>query len=298
MIQVFTVAAASQVSEVRVLADSIGRALPTARFLWVVSGPFDQEVKRRGLDGGEIAPLDALRPTIGERGPSSAPKAASSDPEVAVPELALSLLHRPGCEEILFVAPQMVLFSSVPELFTRDPEADVVLIPSVLRPGTLSVNDFPASELRSLRLGVFSTSLVAVTPTPNSEQFLRWWSDRARAIVPPPDDRHGLRPWLNLAPALFESVRVLRSPRYAVGRENLCERRVEGDPDDGLTVDGEPLACFDFAGLADGSLEAAIAGGCGDRLALESLVRWYRDRHQAAGGPAASPVSISIPPTP
>ena len=292
MIHVCTVAAAARAAEVRVLAHSIAGALPAARFLWVVCGPFDQATLG-GLDGGEIASMSAVCPPRREPATRSRSKAAGSDPEVATPDVALSLLRRPGCDGVLFVAPQVVLFSSVPELFTGAPGADVVLVPSVISPEALAASDLPASELRSLRLGVFSTSLVAVTPTPNAERFLRWWSDRAHTVAAPPGNRHELRPWLNLAPALFAGIRVLRSPRYAVGRENLPERHVEGNPEDGITVDGTPLACFDFAGLADGSLEAAITDSRGDRQALESLVRWYRDRCRAARAGVTPPARAS-----
>lgn len=292
MIDAFTLAAAPRAAEVRVLARSVGVALPRARFLWAVCGLLD-EAKAARLDSGEVAPLEVACPSR-RGGPSpGGVAAAQADAAGAMPEVALSLLRRPDCDGVLFLAPQVVLFSSLPELFAGQPKADVVLVPSLLHPEAASTNDLPTGELRALRHGVFSTSLVAVAPTPTGERFLRWWSDRTREFVPPPDAHHGLRPWLNLAPALFEGIRVLRFPGCAVGRENLHERRLDGGPEEGFTVEGEPLTFFDFTGLDDGSLEAAISRSRGDRRALAALVEWYRDcrRDAAELDPAATRAS-------
>jgi hypothetical protein len=47
--------------------------------------------------------------------------------------------------------------------------------------------------------------------------------------------------WLNLAPALFECVRVVRNEGLAVGPENLSERRITNDPVRGLRANDTPL---------------------------------------------------------
>lgn len=294
MIHVFTVAAAPRAPEVAVLSSSVAAALPSARFHWVVYGPYD-EATAGVLEHGEVQSLEAICPGDRDRVGPTEGKPVGSDPTVAVPDVALSLLRRPGCEGVLFVAPQVVFFSSLPELLRKVSEADVVLVPNVLRPEAATTNEPPVHELRSLRVGVFSISLFAVAPTENAQRFLRWWSDRSHGIVPPQRAGHELRSWLNLAPALFAGIGVLRSSRYLVGRENLGERRLAGEPGPGLTVDGAPLACFDFAGLADGSLEAAIPGSRGDRATLEALVRWYRDQRQAGGPANTPPAGVSAP---
>ena len=281
MIDVFTVSPAPRLGEVRVLATSVVEHLPGSRFHWYVAGAWNEGMASRLGSAGEVVPLDGVSLPEGDGAQPS--DGSGSSPELALPAAALALLRRPDCEGVQFFAPQVALFSSLPELVAGGLKSDIVLAPILLRPQPVTTSEPPAGELRALRHGAFSTSFVGVAPSPGGERFLRWWSERARGFIPPPNARRTLRPWLNLAPALFPSVRVLRSPRCCVGRDNLHERRLAGNLDDGITVDDLPLGFFDFTGLDDGSLEAAVRTGRGDHRTLDAIVQWYRYRREAGG---------------
>src|SRR6185503_13332941 len=84
----------------------------------------------------------------------------------------------------------------------------------------------------------------------NTEGFLEWWSRRVfdKCIA---DTQQGLfvdQRWLDLVPGLFEGVHILRNTAYNVGHWGLTHRRLERHQD-GIRVNGVPLALFHFSGL-------------------------------------------------
>ena len=287
MIDVFTVSSALQSGEVRILAASVLEFLPGSRFYWFVAGPWDEAIAPRLGSAGEVVPLGGVGALSPEDGFGF---------ELGLPAAALALLRRPDSQAVLYFAPQVAVFSPLPELIAGGRRKEVTLAPILLRPQAVTTSEPPAGELLALRHGVFSTSFIGVLSGPAGERFLRWWGERAREFIPPPNARRTLRPWLNLAPALFAGVEVLRSPRYSVGRDNLHERRLEGNFEDGLRVDDQPLGFFDFTGLDDGSLKAAGRAGRGDLRTLETLTQWYRVRRDGPGQPrAVGPVASDLP---
>jgi hypothetical protein len=124
------------------------------------------------------------------------------------------------------------------ELLERHP---IVLTPHLLEP--LVGSDAPGRELNILQSGVFNIGMLGVSESPTSHRFLEWWKDRVydhcrHAVA---EGMHYEQRWIDLAPALFEGVLVLRDPGGNVGHWNLPERsgvagrlfRFSGfDPDD------------------------------------------------------------------
>ena len=58
--------------------------------------------------------------------------------------------------------------------------------------------------------------------------------------------------WVDLAPAFFEGLKILRDPGYNVATWNLTHRTVAGSLESGLTVNGRPLCFFHFSGFDSG----------------------------------------------
>lgn len=285
VIDVLTLAAASRQADVRVLARSVAELVPASRFHWFVADADRAAAASFDLEG--CHPSSRTWPLPGP--------AAGADEgrlrDVAVPSAALRLAERGESELVAYLSPQTVVFSPLDELWTAGRAAEIVLAPVLVHADLPSADRPPEAELRALRHGVYGLPFFAIRPGTVGTRFLSWWEDRARSFVPPPDERRLLRPWLNLAPALFPEVRVLRSPRLGVGRDNLDVRSVEGTPESGLLVDGMPLGTFDFAGIDDGSLDRAIGRAPGDGRAWTALSDWYRRRRREELEPtvAASP---------
>ena len=81
--------------------------------------------------------------------------------------------------------------------------------------------------------------------------------------------------WVDLAPAYFSDLKILRDPVYNVCTWNLTHRRVEGTLRDGLTVQGEPIVFYHFSGLDSGAQVGMLNKYGSTMPALYELRAWY-----------------------
>jgi hypothetical protein len=115
------------------------------------------------------------------------------------------------------------------------------------------------NEFSVLRHGIYNLGFVAVSNTAEGRRFAEWWADRLKDFCYD-DIPRGLftdQRWVDLAPAYFDSVRILRSPQYNVCTWNLTHRTVNGSFARGFTVNGLPLVFYHFSGLDSGAAVAA-----------------------------------------
>ena len=104
-----------------------------------------------------------------------------------------------------------------------------------------------STELESLRYGVYNLGFISVRDTPDGWALARWWRDRCYDFCVSEPER-GLftdQKFFDLAPGLFDGVRVLRHPGYNFATWNLRERQARLGPDGGL-VNEYPLRFCHF----------------------------------------------------
>lgn len=65
--------------------------------------------------------------------------------------------------------------------------------------------------------------------------------------------------WGDLAPALFEFVKIIHEPEYNVATWNLARRKVEGNGEDGWKVNGKQLKFYHFTGFDSGAHRIMLA---------------------------------------
>ncbi|GAB4489510.1 MAG: hypothetical protein OHK006_21310 [Thermodesulfovibrionales bacterium] len=113
-------------------------------------------------------------------------------------------------------------------------------------------------------------------------RFLDWWKARlARYCMA--DVLHGLytdQKWVDLTPALFEGVFLLREPGYNVAYWNLHEKEFSAC-DGEITVNGEPFFFYHFSALTVDDLDLISKHQTRYRLSrfpeLQTLFAQYRD---------------------
>ncbi|KAI9549236.1 hypothetical protein GHT06_007331 [Daphnia sinensis] len=101
--------------------------------------------------------------------------------------------------------------------------------------------------------------------------------------------------WIDLVPAFFDNVGILRSPRLNVATWNLRRRVLEGSVAEGLRVNGEALGFYHFTGFDSGAHKAMADKNAQGNATVEALVQWYLDapmnwlrtRWQKCVGPTA-----------
>ena len=152
-----------------------------------------------------------------------------------------------GFQRLIFIKQESLVLGDLTPLFEILEQASIVLTPHLVAP--LAGADRIERELNILQSGTFNVGMLGVAATPVAARFLEWWQDRVYAHC-----RHAIasgmhyeQRWLDLVPALFGDVHVLRDPAYNVGHWNLPDRAVTVDGDQVL-VNGEPCRLFRFSG--------------------------------------------------
>lgn len=153
---------------------------------------------------------------------------------------------RGGGREILYLDPDIEVFSSLDFVLALAREHGVVLTPHITSP--LPRDGKWPSEAAILASGVFNLGFVAVGSSSGS--FLEYWSERLRrdCIVDIENMLFVDQRWIDFAPGCFGPF-VLRDPTVNVAYWNLDHRELSWNGDF-YEINGEPLKFFHFSGYS------------------------------------------------
>ncbi len=212
---VFTSAALNYIPKVRMLFRSLREHHPG----WKLHLALADE-KRSHLDFS-AEPFDEVMPVADMEIPSWRGWAFCHtivELATAIKPFALQrLLARPDAGKVIYLDPDTVAFSRLDDIIAALDEANMVLTPHQTKPETTlaAVID---NEICSLKHGVYNLGFVAVAATDTGKEFAEWWGKRVyhfcRADIP-----NGLftdQRWIDLVPAFFEGVAIMRSSRHNV----------------------------------------------------------------------------------
>jgi len=165
----------------------------------------------------------------------------------AVKPWMLAYLFDRGYDQVVYLDPDICVYSPLDELAAATAETMLVLTPHLT--GSISGDDHP-SERAILQCGAYNLGFLAVTRQAALPRFLAWWQDKLehQCVV---EIERGLfvdQKWMDLAPGLFPGVMILRHDGYNVAYWNLRQRALV-DNGDGITVNGQPLRFFHFSGV-------------------------------------------------
>lgn len=273
-IHVFTSAACNYIPKVRVLVDSIKKWHPE----WVVHLALS-DVAPEGIDLS-AEPFDEVHPANSLDIPNFDGWAFCHtivELSTAIkPFMLKKLLDREDCAGVIYLDPDTVVFSRLEEVLSAMEAANVALTPHQVMPevGLAAVMD---NEICSLKHGVYNLGFVAVSATDVGKAFAAWWAERiyyfCRAEIP-----NGLftdQRWIDLAPAFFEGVCILRSSRLNVAPWNLTTRDVTGAAPHAVLVDGYPLGFYHFTGFDSGAHRIMAQKNATGNNTVADLVEWY-----------------------
>jgi hypothetical protein len=238
-----TIAAKSWIASARVLARSFRERHPEIPFFVLladeIEGRFDP-----AAEPFELVRLVDLRLPAPERFRF---RHAQQELTYAATPFLLDHLLDLGFDRVLFFKQESLVVGDQGPWFDRLGERSILLTPHLLQP--LAGAGALERELAVLLSGVYNVGLLGVAATPTARRFLSWWGARAGAhgLHAVAEGQHFEQRWLDLVPAYFEGVEVVRDPGANVGHWNLPERCVElrGEA---WFVDGRPLRLFRFSG--------------------------------------------------
>lgn len=190
------------------------------------------------------------------------------------------VLHRvlAGVDAVVYLDPDTLVFSPLVEVVDGLEGGDILLTPHQVQPAGDEA-DVVAHEMCTLQHGVYNLGFIAVPATPEGVRMADWWRRRTYSFCRDaiPDGIFTDQRWIDLVPAYFDRVRVLRDARLNVAPWNIAQRSMTGDVPDDLQVDGAPLGFFHFSQVdvyGDDIAEPRHA-------AARELVAWYRARTEA-----------------
>lgn len=143
-------------------------------------------------------------------------------------------------------------------------DASIGLVPHILAPEETEIG-VRLTEMSVTEHGIYNLGHLFVRPDRNGRAFACWWAERLDRHCY--DDRErGLftdQRWVDLAPAIFDGVRILRQPNLDVASWNLFGRTIrQNQPGDAsaFTVDAMPLLTYHFSGTGPTGTHRRIRG--------------------------------------
>ena len=194
------------------------------------------------------------------------------------PFMMKRLLDRPGVEKVFYFDPDMVLFSALDDIVDALENSNIVLTPHQTTPEE-NIEAVIDNEICSLKHGIYNLGFIGVKAGDVGHAFLEWWSQRlyyfCRASIP-----NGLftdQRWIDLVPAFFPDIAILRSSRHNVATWNITTRNLHLSPSGQYMVDGENLGFYHFTGFDSGAHRLMAAKNAGSNKDLEKLINWYEN---------------------
>lgn len=275
-VHVFTSAAFNYIPKVRMLFQSLRRLHPEWRLHLALADELRPEIDLSSEPFDEVTPLSELEipnwhgwafcHTIVEL--ATAIK----------PFMLARLLRQEGCKKVIYMDPDTVAFSRLDDIVEALEHASIVLTPHQTKPES-SLSAVIDNEICSLKHGIYNLGFLAVSSDETGKSFADWWSERiyhfCRADIP-----NGLftdQRWIDLVPAFFEGVAIMRSPRHNVAPWNLTTRKLSRSEDSTYLVDEQPLGFYHFTGFDSGAHRIMAFKNGGNNPALQGLINWYDD---------------------
>jgi len=204
------------------------------------------------------------------------------------PYMLLSLLQK-GYDHVVYLDPDIAVFSPLTELLCDFTRHSILLTPHQCKPES-DPEAIKDNEICSLRHGLFNLGFVGVKNDAEGVRYAHWWADRCRyaCYEDIPNGVFTDQKWNDFVPIFFPGAGILRSPAYNVATWNYSQRLIEGMPETRVTVDGVPLVFHHFTGYDSGAHHVMLAKYGSHMPATSLLSQWYEQRCRALAMPEVS----------
>lgn len=277
-VHVFTSAAANYLPKVRVLFSTLAEHHPQWRRHLVLVEDESVTVEPESVGAHEVHGIADL--DIPQWRPWSFCHTLVELATAVKPFAMAKLLQREGAQSVVYLDPDTALFSPIGEVTEALTNASVVLTPHQLAPET-RLGRVVDNEISSLRHGVYNLGFLAVAANSSGLAFSEWWCQRlyrfCRNDIP-----NGLftdQRWIDLVPALFPDVGILRSPRLNVASWNLSQRSLSAKNGE-FHIGDEPLGFYHFTSVSTASHALMALKNSDMPDALKELLQWYEHRER------------------
>lgn len=159
------------------------------------------------------------------------------------------LLAHYGLETLIYLDPDIYVYSPLDPIYEMLKSASVVLTPHLTAP--LLQDNFSPSEQDHLYNGTYNLGFIAISRRPEVARMLDWWETRClhQGFS---EGRSGLfvdQKWINLAPGMFDGIGICRNLGCNMAYWNLQERSLVEIAGNYSVNSITPLCFFHFSGL-------------------------------------------------
>jgi len=278
-LHIFTSAACNYIPKVRMLFRSLRQHHPEAVLHLALA---DEKTPLLNLDA---EPFDEVHTVAELNIPEWNPWAfCHSIVELATaikPFCLKQLLEREDCETVLYLDPDMVVFSRLDDIIDALRQSSILLTPHQIEPET-TLAAIMDNEICSLKHGIYNLGFIGVANAPEGHRFAAWWANRIYHFCRS-EIQNGLftdQRWIDLVPAFFDEVAISKSPRHNVATWNLTTRKLSRSSSDAYLIDGEPLGFYHFTGFDSGAHRIMAHRNADGNKAVQTLVSWYDTQTQ------------------
>ena len=249
----FTIVACNYLAYAYVLGDSIKQHHPDAEFAIFLmddlDGTFTREIESRGfcvVRPEQIAIADY---------PAFVFKYNVTEASTAVKPFVFRALFDNGADRAIYLDPDIRCYRRLTELLEALETYSIVLTPHSVSPPP---EDHLPDDFAFLEAGAYNLGFIGVSRGEVAERFLAWWSVRLFdwCLVLKEMNLFVDQKWIDLVPAYFDEVLILKSRAYNIAYWNYHERLLEKSGNI-LTVvqSGEPVAFIHFSGIDTKNLD-------------------------------------------
>lgn len=186
------------------------------------------------------------------------------------------LFDTTDADKVVYFDPDIVVLHHLAELSDMLESSSVILTPHLVEPDQTD-EAIMDNEICSLKHGIYNLGFLAVRRCADGLKFIEWWKNRLLKYCYD-DIPNGLftdQRWIDLAPAFFDNIFILRDKSYNIATWNLSHRPVYSGNDGNLFVEGSPIKFFHFSGFDSGAQEIMLKKYGNNNPALKKLRERY-----------------------
>lgn len=194
----------------------------------------------------------------------------------AIKPFVLEKLLSTGPCKVLYLDPDTVLFDRLDDILSVLDSSSVALTPHLVTPET-SMQGILDNEMAALKHGIYNLGFVAVKSSATGLAFAQWWKNRCKewCVDDIPNGLFTDQRWIDLVPALFPEVFILRSPRFNVAPWNISHRLIV-ERAGRLWVNDEPLGFYHFTGFDSGAHSVMALRYAGQSPSVKTMIENYQ----------------------
>ncbi len=135
------------------------------------------------------------------------------------------LLNKYGYDSIIYLDSDILLFNNLHKVYKLLEENSIIITPHLISEEEDITTDISKID-DFLQYGVYNLGFIAIKNDKNGMELLRWWKEKLynKCFLSSQDFLAWDQKWMDFAPALFESVYVLKDPGYNVAFWNIQKR--------------------------------------------------------------------------